>query len=270
MKTKNISLLLGSSIDKIYSLGPDKIKELLLLINDKKFKVSDSKLSYRQINYLEISNVIDTKREDKKNWRKFNYIDLLFLEVIKELRIHNINGKSLLNVKNIFYSKKNKAISDIETVFILILFGTKMTLILKDDSCCFYDVIGIGLDGVEKNLSSFIYLNLNEIYNRLRKRNGQKEIIYKDYLEINSEIINNLTINEKENEILRLIRNKSYKSIIINKKDNNSFIIKTEENKNFLEKDILRAIKDKDYVDINLIKRDGNIVSINVKETHKI
>lgn len=76
METKNKNLLLGSSIDKLYSLGPNKINELLLLINDKKFKVSDSKLSYRQINYLETSNVLETKERMKKNGE--NSITLIY------------------------------------------------------------------------------------------------------------------------------------------------------------------------------------------------
>ena len=83
-------------------------------------------------------------------------------------------------------------------------------------------------------------------------------------------IVKDFDTDEKEAELLKLIRNKDYKSIFIKKKDKNEFIVKGEKVELVKENDLVKMIEDKDFADINIVKRDGNIVNIKVEENFKI
>lgn len=61
----------------------DKIKEQL---NKKSYPVSTTVTSYRTINSWSEAGLLLGENERDNGWRKFSFLDLLWLEVIKELR----------------------------------------------------------------------------------------------------------------------------------------------------------------------------------------
>lgn len=55
------------------------------LIRVKQFSVSTTGETYRTINFWESSGLIDNHREDSSEWRKFTFLDIVWIMVIKEL-----------------------------------------------------------------------------------------------------------------------------------------------------------------------------------------
>src|SRR5687767_13117209 len=76
--------------------------------NKKKFRVSDCPITYRQINVLDKDGLIPNSQEDDRSWRKFNLKEIVYLDVIKELKDYGLENKQLKEVRNCFYDKKTE------------------------------------------------------------------------------------------------------------------------------------------------------------------
>ena len=68
-------------------------------IYEKKISVAATGLSYRAINNWEYEGLIDSDREYVAQWRKFSFIDYLWLKVISELRGYGFPSALLKKVK---------------------------------------------------------------------------------------------------------------------------------------------------------------------------
>ena len=240
-------------------------------INERRYRVADTTLSYRQINFLDNSKVLKEKRESKKEWRKFTFKELVYFSIVKELRNYGFKNNQLKRLYDIFFKKENRFISD----FALMLVSTKENVILVIDEkhTNFYTAEAF-LDYLKANHLVFMNVNLNEIYMNLNERLGKERIEYKTYLDLQAEnitkIYNEYDLNKKEAAIIKIIRNKDYKNIKVRKSGDKDFIIKGEKTTTLEEKDLMEMIKNKEFADIQIVKRDGNIVNIKIEDTYKI
>ncbi|WP_303404665.1 MerR family transcriptional regulator [Zobellia sp. 1_MG-2023] len=76
-----------------------------LKLEEKTFRKKDINISYRLINHYDKMGLIEDKRESQKEWRKFNGFDLIWLNIIEELRNIGISIDNLKLLKeNIFNS----------------------------------------------------------------------------------------------------------------------------------------------------------------------
>lgn len=258
------------TLDNFYMLGAENIEAFQKMINAKKFRVADTTLSYRQVNHLDNTDVLKDTRKDKKHWRKFSLKELIFLSIVKELRKYGFKEEQLKPLQIAFFSKKNKNDMLSDFAIGIVFIKLQISLIIDNQNrAFFFDDIGMELF-FKKSYKSYLKINLNEIVNEIRAKIGKERIEYKTYGDIIASVIDDFDLNKKELEIMKLIRNKNYKSISIRKNDKNEFIIKGEKTDKFSEKDLLKIIEEKDFVDINLVKRDGKVVSIKVEDTYKV
>jgi len=259
--------MFGKSHDSFLMQDANGIEEARNLLNKKRFRVADTTLTYRQVNSLDTNKVLKDNREDNKNWRKFSLKELVYLSIVKELKEYGIINKQLENLKKAFFSKNYVFSTDESLLFIL--HGIKIIMTLdKDSSVSFYTIPSYNL--FKRFSTSFININLNEIFLEIWERIGKRRIEYKNELDLLSGVIKDFDTDEKEVELLKLIRNKDYKSIIIKKKDNNEFIVKGEAIELVKENNLIKMIKEKNFADISIVKRNGNIVNIKVEENFKI
>jgi DNA-binding transcriptional MerR regulator len=260
-----------SAIEPFYNLGEQKISKFVVFLNEKKFRVSDTDFSYRQINSLDDNNVLEDTRETKNNWRKFSFKELIFLSIIKELRGYGFKSEQIKKLSNVFFGEKTKEQTDfaIGIVFIKL----KITLLIDNkNNISFYDFMAMEMF-FSKEHKSFININLNEIVSEIWEKMGKKKISYKNYNDIIMESLAERTFNYKEAEIIKIIRDRNYKNIIINKKegsDADSFIIKADGKRGLTEDEIVKMIREKDFGDIEIVKRNGNIVNVKVEDIYKI
>jgi hypothetical protein len=77
------------------------------VLNYKKYKLSKREFSYRIINHWESNNIIDSQRPGDKGWRKYSIMDLVWLNVIKELQFFRVSPCSkLASVKDYLVRRK--------------------------------------------------------------------------------------------------------------------------------------------------------------------
>ena len=72
-------------------------------LNRKVFRVSHTKMTYRQVNALGNENLLDDKRRDVKEWRKFTFKELVYLLIVKELKGYGVKREKLRDLWSSFF-----------------------------------------------------------------------------------------------------------------------------------------------------------------------
>lgn len=256
------------SLDRFYMQGTETIGLFRKKINEKRFRVADTSLSYRQVNHLDYTDILNDNRKNKNGWRKFSLKELIFFSIIKELRKYGFRDEQLKTLKDAFFGNKNKKLSDFAIG--IVFTKLKITLIIDNENeLGFYDDFGLKIF-IGKEYKSYININLNEIVMEIWEKIGKKKIEYQDFDDIMDEIIDDSNLNEKELEIMKIIRSKDYKSITVRKSETDKFIIKGETNDIVSENNLMKILKEKDFADISITKRNGRIVNIKIEETRKV
>ncbi len=244
--------------------GTLKVKQARALLNKRMFRVADTFLTYRQINFLDADGLLEENRKEKNNWRKFSIKELVYLSLIKELRFYGVANKQLKDLNTIFFSEGRTQRT--EENLLSALRGKKIVLVLKN-KCGFFFYNLPNYVIFHQRVKSHININLNEIVFEILDKIGRKGIDYKDELYF---MTKRADATKKEESILNFIRDKGYKSITIKNNKDEEYLVKGEKIKAVDEKELLKMIKEKKFADINIVKRDGNIVNIKVEEIFKI
>lgn len=267
-KSNGVTCFILGGIDGYLAMGPDAINKLTDAINEKKFRVKNSGTSHRVINYLEKEGLIDSKRKTTSSWRSFSLKELIYLGVIKELRLFGFKNKQLKLLKESFFSSKLKNCADTAIHYAL----NKSAIYLIIDSlgnATFFD--GMGLDiFVKKDSTSHMTVNINNIYNDVRNKLGKDSVSYTTMSDTIAEILSDFDLNDKELEIIKVIRMIKYKKITIKKTGADDFIIKAEHTKPKQENELLEILKEGNYHDISIKTKDGKIVNIRKEDAFKV
>ncbi len=93
-----------------YDYVSDKRYEALWnLFNVKRRRISEEFISYRLINHWENEGLISNLRnEEGGGWRKYSYMDIIWLLIMKELRNFGYGLTEIKNVKNTLITGLNK------------------------------------------------------------------------------------------------------------------------------------------------------------------
>lgn len=244
--------------------GGLKVKEAKSFLNKKMFRVADTPLTYRQINFLDSEGLLKNNRETKNGWRVFSLKELVYLSIIKELRGFGFSNEKIICLKDMFFSGEGAIRT--EDSLLSILKGKKNILVLKNENNPFIFNLPNYMVFCSK-LKSHININLNEIFSEVLKLVKKKGIDYYDELYYITKKVNN---NKKEEEILNLIRSRNYKSITVSGNKNDEFLVKGESIQIVNENKLIEMIKEKKFADINVVKRNGSVVNIKIKEVFKI
>lgn len=74
-------------------------KNFVGMFHEKKYRIKDTDLTYRTINHWEQIKLINSKRENDNDWRKFSSLDLLWLNIISKLRELNLPLETIKSIK---------------------------------------------------------------------------------------------------------------------------------------------------------------------------
>lgn len=263
----------------------EKHPKFISFMRQKRFRVSHTDSTHRQINSLESDNLIDNTRENNTKWRLFSLKDLLYLRMINECRKYGIKNSQLVMLKNHFFTdiddsplfKTKTPIFYGEYAIISVMFGhrTYWTLFSNGKSS-FADDGGLVMinGGGKPEPRSYLTLNVNELIKEILEGTKIKDLIpEQDSLQatIRKEIEANLS--NKEREILQIIRNDDYTRIEIKKKANNELLVyggKENPKEEITIEDIAKLLKEKDYTNISISQRDGKIVNLKSDDVYKI
>jgi len=274
-------LLITDNLLVKYLEANDKLK-LSEFFNLKKFRVSDTPLTYRQANSLDEDKLLSTDREVKQNWRKFSFKELVYILIVNELKKFGLKHGQLTHLWESFFKepvrqkvngiKTDKFIGECASGCTFAQVEIKIS-IDSEGNIIFYDPFySIFLDSVSGS-KPIITISLNEIVNTLLKKLG-KEPIPVTWSQSSLVFDNVPDVSPKEQELLKIIRDKNFSVVKIKKKDGDIAVIYAETildtSKGLRQPDLIKLINAKDYQDISIIKRDGKIVNYKIEETIKL
>lgn len=104
----------------------DKI--LHFLHNDNLFRIGNTNVSARTAVYLEKVGLLKEKKA-KTGWRKLNFIDAIYFDLLVELRKFGMTAKKLIHLKEAFY----KSDDAMDAMFLAAFYGYEITLIIFND-----------------------------------------------------------------------------------------------------------------------------------------
>lgn len=252
-------------------------------INNVQYGVADAPLTYRQINELTKDDVLQDERDNERGWRKFSFTQLVFLEVVSELKGYRVRHEQLKELTQCFFKKPSRGTSEehiskkvAEWSIGCALIGIEIVVAFyPDGKVAFYDpanysLLHRGMMGVIP--PSYIHINLNEVINKIRRKMGAAPIpvthsISEGY--IKGAVLN---VSSKEEKLLEIMRNTDYKTLRIKKKDGGTLVINAErsDGKDLSEAEFAKILKEKDFQTVTATTRDGKVVNLKVEETIKL
>jgi DNA-binding transcriptional MerR regulator len=254
------------------------------ILNLKKFRVSDTEISYRLINYLDEDGLLGDNREGK-GWRSFSLKEIIYLYLILELKSYGFTQDSLQEIcsallTNQVSKKPGKTFFDIAIGLCLAQVEVKIIAQQSGEIVFFdpayYTLVQTGLmfSSIEK--SSYLHIRLNDLVNKGLLLVKRKPLDIKDsaaeryFTQLAKPEKPELT--DKEQKVLNALRNKDYLSVEVRKKGGELCTMKVEQLEEYLNElsEITNLIKQKDYADIRLVKRDGKVVHLESKDTIKL
>lgn len=250
--------------------------------NTKRFKISDTPLTYRQANALGEDKLLSTDRETKQSWRKFSFKELVYILIVNELKKFGLKHGQLKHLWEAFFKEPvkqkinkaeiNKFIGECATGCTFAEVEIKMS-INSYGNVIFYDSFhSVFLDNISGSKPTII-IRLNDIVNNLLKQMGKPSIPV-TWTQSKLVFDNVQDISLKEGEVLKIIRDKNYSVVRIKKKDGDIAVVYAQTDldtsKGLKQPDLIKLINAKDYQDIRIIRRDGKIVNWKVEETIKL
>jgi hypothetical protein len=233
-----------------------------------KVRIPDDVASYRFINYLTSTGLLDDRRETTgKGWRRFSYVECVYLNIVIALRKFGVKASSITPIYEVFakqYDNPDQAVyMGLEWLDILITVhcGTEMELLISDDGqVSIFDpamMSTLGASATEGTLR----ISISAVINKIRRANKMPEIVVKHNF-------GNLPLKTAELDTIIEMRNlKQGEEALHIRRTNNGTIIdrdKVEDiNSEFARK--ISSLVEEDYASVDAVKRNGKVV--NVKKT---
>jgi len=224
--------------------------------------------TYRFINYLTSTGLLDDRREASgKGWRKFSYVECIYLNIVVALRKFGVKVEAIKPVYELFsrqYDKPERAIYfGLRWLDILIAVhcGVEMELIIQDDGQVLVcDPQMMSMLGTGATRGS-LRISLSTMVNQLRVSNGQVPIEIK-------RSFGDLPLNMAELDAVIGMRSLKHGQDTLHiKRTANGTLIekdKIEETSDELT-DKINALITEDFSSVRADKRQGKVV--NVKKT---
>lgn len=264
-----------------YSEANEKLK-INELINVKRFTVSNTPLTYRQVNSLGSDNLIPDDRKKDAGWRKFSIKELVYILVVHELKKFGLKHNQLKFLWEAFFQERkdsditeinaNKGYADVAIG--LVILGIEINLAIDSEgNISIYDPANAVFLNTYTSNKPRLIIGINDIYNQIIEKTGNKPAPIKYSIrDLFIKVNDPLTLKEKE--IIKIIRDNDYSSVQIRKKNGEIALLSAEryrnETGNLTQHDVLKLLDSKDFQDINIIKRNGKIVLLKADESIKL
>ncbi|MEI8229740.1 MAG: hypothetical protein WCG83_01220 [Candidatus Peregrinibacteria bacterium] len=224
-------------------------------LNEKKHTIKDTFQSYRLINHWSTLGLLDDERsEESRQWRKLSMLDIVWVNVLVEMRKFGFPLEKLHIAKNSLCQSKNKDhpyfLLEFAVVNVLLRNSQQVVIVLADGKAGVLEEQMVQLNREWFGLKSFLSININTIVSRIF--NG------KDFFPMLTHLV---SLTNEEIEVILEMRQGHYSCISIKMRDGHIELIESTETMEG-QKRFIDLLKDGDYQDIEVKKRDGKIVSI--------
>lgn len=255
------------ALDYFVYCNPDKCKDFPTVplskhaanvITEKNYTISATDASYRVINHWSNVGLFEDERSEKKGWRKFSGVDVVWLTILSELRQYGLPLEKLKNSYKTLIKDEDKLL---EFCIFLVLMSRAIYLIVFQDGTIEaatkgsleYSEFQGSLDDV-----SYIVINLNNCMQRVfPEKNFKPET-------------NSPTLTNKEKIILSELRHGKYDEIGIHFKNGEIDLLDLKRNHiGELGKlsDILNRVSHGEFI---IKKTKGKIVFIEEHKKRKV
>ena len=239
------------------------------------------KISSRNINHYESIGLIKDPRtkDNKKGWRKFTYVEAVYLLIVRELRHYEVNTDYIKTFYDSFVKTDNEFFTN---ALLLVHLGYKITIVIepnKTESILTAKELFDREHSVEYDLySSEIRLNLACFARRaedlIRNENLTSEIATWFRDELDDEALKELRRDwsEKENILIDKFRQLKPGESFAVKYANNGDIHTTHEKPIEVKEDLARSLVDVagDYGEATIKMSGGRAVRGTVKKSTKL
>ena len=252
---------LFTKIDNFYEYG---FEEILVKLNEKKHRLDKEMFSSRVINHWEKMGLIDSSRQVEKGWRRYNIIDLVWLDIIYELRKFGISLDHIQKIKKIRlctelnFRNKKRQYNFIEFFSVAAISRMSVEFLYFPEGIAFF----VFTDHYEKIvrqrfIENHIRISVNDILS---------EILGKD---CNSFSRSEIQLSLNEIEYVLSVQLDEWSKIAITNEDGEEFVFNCkDEDDRKLARKINNFIYGGTYNFAELRKANGNILTLK-KETAK-
>ena len=235
---------------------------LTKFFNKKIFRVADTPLTYRQVNSLEESGLLNPHRKDTSNWRRFSFKELVYFGIVSSVRKFGLKNEQLKDLWLAFFGEKdkidnfkpNKYISDL-VLGCSFMQVEIMTVVGSEGEVYFLSPVNYA--HFSERVGPCICLRLNDIVNGILKSIGKRPIPITR--------VWNYTLSNKEKELIERIRVNDFESFSVKMKNKEPDTVYFDSigKEGLSIEEIAKLIKDNDYQNLELTRRGG--VNVNLK-----
>lgn len=174
-------ILLNFKIKHKNNTNSHIVKYIKSFLTEQNFRVSDTELSYRQINNLHTNRMLPENRKSNSEWRRFSIRDLVYLKLVNECRLFGMENKQLRGLKTVFYKAEVASISKGELnvkmkvadyCLMKIIEGGNLRLqVFSTGEILLTDNSDAAVKGIDQKLQkkSRLDISLNEVFNCVMK-----------------------------------------------------------------------------------------------------
>jgi hypothetical protein len=206
--------------DFVMSENGTKIRTYL---GTKKYKVSDTTETYRVINSWSDSGLLLDEEDRKNGWRKFSLTDMLWLQILKELRNLGLGLDKLNELKGSIFKQHGNLLFEFfiaQTIskkdIVLIVTPSGSGSFIRETEYYNFQIIN-------PTPTTFIVVSLNKIYSdlankpELKEKNAKPPVLLDDREE---ELLSRIASDSELSEIaVRPIKQEGKKVVLIERVD---------------------------------------------------
>lgn len=223
--------------------------------------VKDKEVTYRVLSHWDTEGLIECERNNDKGWRKFSFVESLWLFIVKELRQYGFGIDTIKNTKKCFFQKNTKKIYPLIEYYLAlaIKFGSPIYLIIFSNGhaeCFNYYQYQTALKF--NFLETHLVIELNKLLSKLN---------IKDFK--GAEFPFEMSVSLEQYQAFGIIKNTDFKSAKICKKGKNIDRVEIETNKGHKTR-VVDLLNQSDNVDIVIKKRDGKIIGVTTNTLKKV
>lgn len=106
------------ALEAFFNLTKEHFSSTRKALNNKIFTIKDSETTYRTMNHWMAEGLItDTRKDNPNGWRRLSYLDLLWLEILSQLREFGFSLEKLRNVHKSLSIEHGKPTYSLEKTF---------------------------------------------------------------------------------------------------------------------------------------------------------
>jgi hypothetical protein len=242
------------SLINSYFTDAEKYQAHWLFFNEKKLRIPDQIISYRVINYWEMTGIIKSGERQGAEWRKYSVMDTLWISIVKLLLGFGLKAKDIVSIrKHLLISVYEQSeYGLLEFYSLLAVFSKRPVEILIFPD--FTAEIGgyYEISEYKDDAKSMIHLslNLNSILQKVLPQNDLTPLYDKT-----------LILDEKEAKILLTIKENKYKEIRLIFLNGEAKTIEATETISG-KRNVAEQINKGGYARIEVVQENGKVVSL--------